>query len=194
MASGDFIKTAIGIGGMLLMAGAAVVAIVREVRHRKREEATRDLVLSTLTDRFGLAPIETRHVSGHVGSRAVHVELATDCLLIARISVELPALPPDVRIVEFADGPYQKQEELHIGGANPTGHGEFDSAFLVYGSAEQARGLGATLRSFLLAHPVEHLSLSRGEVCRPLPLEPEVAISKLEETLRFCDQLETTAV
>ena len=175
---------------MLLMVGSLVFLLARWQRTRRHEEAARRDVLKTLTDHFDLSKTGDRRVEGRVRSRMVSIEFQTDHLLIAQISLTVSMLPPSVRVTEFSDGPYQKKEELHIGGASLTGDRDFDSKFLVYASSTQARGLPKELRVFLLAHPIEHLSLSREELSCPVPLETSEATHRLDEALQFCDALE----
>jgi len=182
-------STLIGILGVALFLALVALAVAR-LERRRRAEARRQEVLDALAERFALAPAAERLIEGRVGSRRVRVGFETDYLLRGWIALGSPALPPDVRVLELADGPYQKHEELYFG-AHPTGDKIFDARFLVYcGTVEQAQALPADLRGFLLTHPLDGLWLAGDEVSLPLPLEPAAAVSTLEQALAFCESLE----
>jgi hypothetical protein len=174
--------------GILLILGVVAFRLVRRQRRLRREEATRREILRTLGERFGLRATNSG-LEGAIGARQVTVTFQTEYLLMARITLTKPALPPAVRVVEFADGPHQKTQEFYAG-AHETGDRSFDSKFLVYGTAEHAQGLPSALRQLLLEHPLEDLQLTRQEVARPLAFAAKEAVSDLEQALALCDLLE----
>lgn len=185
-------ETVIAVVGVLLMVGGLALGLLRWERRQRREKAARREVLRTLGEQFHLQTVDAG-LEGRIGRRRVRVTFEAEYLLADSVSLGNAVLPRSMRVCEFADGPYQKQEELHRGGAHVTGDPAFDSKFLVYGTAEQARALPAELRQLLLERPLEGLSVSRHEVRRFLPWDSMEAVSALRETLAFCDALEEPA-
>ena len=190
MARMEAVDTAIGVAGFLLAVVLLVVSVVRLVLQRRREAAGRRRVLEALAGRFGLSESGPREVAGRIGRREVVVWFQKGYLLTVRIELAARVLPRAVRVVEFPDGPYQKQEALHIGGAATTGDEEFDSRFLVFAPPDVARGIPGELRRCLLDHPVPDMVLSRGELSCLLPMQPAAAVSRLEELLALGDAIE----
>lgn len=185
----DLISTAIGIAGILLMVGGLAFALLRWESRRRRDEATRQEVLRSLHEAFGLQSVDGG-LQGETEGRTTSVRFETEFLLRAKFALSNPALPADVRVVEFADGPYQKHEELHFGGAHVTGDHAFDAKFLVYGEAGSVQAMDVRVRRLLLQRPLESLVVTRDNLSVALPLTPAEAAAAFTDARAMCDALD----
>lgn len=177
-------------GSWFLIAGVLVAReVVRERRARYRASQAQRAVLEALAAHFGLAFTDPMHLEGRVGPRQVRVAATHPKSIDADVELTREALPFDVRIVQFDDGPYQKKEEL-AGGASPTGDAEFDARFLVYGTEDDARSLSEDLRARLLEHPMPHLVLEAWRLMRPLSVDPAAAGAELDALVRLAEKID----
>lgn len=165
------------------------IAARRQARRKRRWNARRQAVLDAIRTRFGLSQGE-RRIRGEVEGRATSVGLEGEHLIEARFALRTSVLLPTVRLVEFADGPYQKQEERSIGGAHELGDADFDAKFLAYGEPSELRRVDANIPALLLRHWIEGLTVRADQVSLWVPNDPDQAVSAIGRVLTLCDALD----
>lgn len=192
METESIVENAIAVACALSMVAFLAFALLRWERDQRRRRRARQDVVLALAAHFGLSRRRDDELEGRIDARHVQMTFGTESLSMLRIELRRPVVPSRMKIVEFADGPYQKYEELHLGGAHETGDPEFDRLFLVYGRREQS--VPEELRRMLIAHPLESMSLTREALSRPLSLDVDRAISTVEAAIELCDRLEALPI